>query len=35
MKYQETVLHGFDHVAEGLCGLFVGANAGKMMIMVA
>ena len=34
MKYQETILFGFDKVAEGLIGLFEGKNAGKMMIQV-
>jgi len=34
MKYQETVLDGFDRIPEGLIGLFEGRNAGKMLIKV-
>ena len=34
MKYQETVLDGFDRIPEGLIGLFEGRNAGKMLIRV-
>ncbi len=35
IKYQETILEGFDRAAEGLIGLFSGRNAGKMLIHVA
>jgi len=35
MKYQETVLRGFERAPEGLIGLFSGLNAGKMLIHVA
>jgi NADPH-dependent curcumin reductase CurA len=35
MKYQETVLDGFERAPEGLIGLFEGRNAGKMIIRVA
>jgi len=32
IKYQETILDGFDRAPEGLIGLFEGRNAGKMLI---
>ena len=35
IKYQETVLDGFERAPEGLIGLFEGRNAGKMLIKVA
>jgi NADPH-dependent curcumin reductase CurA len=35
VKYQETVLDGFERAPEGLIGLFDGRNAGKMIIRVA
>ncbi|HLZ83832.1 MAG TPA: NADP-dependent oxidoreductase [Caulobacteraceae bacterium] len=35
IKYQETVLDGFERAPEGLIGLFEGRNAGKMIIRVA
>lgn len=35
IKYQETVLNGFDKAPEGLIGLFEGKNSGKMLINVA
>ena len=35
VKYQETVLDGFERAPEGLIGLFSGMNAGKMLIRVA
>jgi NADPH-dependent curcumin reductase CurA len=35
IKYQETVLDGFDKAPEGLIGLFEGRNSGKMLIHVA
>ena len=35
MKYQETVLDGFERAPEGLIGLFEGRNAGKMIVRVA
>ena len=35
VKYQETILKGFERAAEGLIGLFSGVNSGKMLIHVA
>lgn len=35
IKYQETVLGGFERAPEGLIGLFEGRNNGKMLIHVA
>ncbi len=35
IKYQETVLNGFERAPEGLIGLFEGRNTGKMLINVA
>jgi NADPH-dependent curcumin reductase CurA len=35
VKYQETILDGFERAPEGLIGLFSGVNAGKMLIRVA
>ena len=35
IKYQETVLDGFDRGPEGLIGLFSGMNNGKMIIRLA
>jgi len=35
IKYQETVLDGFQRAPEGLIGLFAGQNAGKMLIHIA
>jgi NADPH-dependent curcumin reductase CurA len=35
LKYQETILDGFERAPEGLIGLFEGRNAGKMLIRVA
>lgn len=34
IKYQETILDGFERAPEGLIGLFEGRNAGKMLIRV-
>jgi hypothetical protein len=34
VKYQETILDGFERAPEGLIGLFEGRNAGKMLIRV-
>jgi NADPH-dependent curcumin reductase CurA len=34
IKYQETVLDGFERAPEGLIGLFSGKNSGKMLIKV-
>jgi NADPH-dependent curcumin reductase CurA len=34
IKYQETVLDGFERAPEGLIGLFEGRNTGKMLIQV-
>lgn len=35
VKYQETVLDGFERAPEGLIGLFEGRNTGKMLIRLA
>ena len=35
VKYEETILDGFERAVEGLIGLFEGRNAGKMLIRVA
>jgi NADPH-dependent curcumin reductase CurA len=35
IKYQETVLEGFERAPEGLIGLFEGRNSGKMLIKIA
>jgi len=35
IKYQETVLEGFERGPEGLIGLFEGRNSGKMLIRLA
>ena len=35
VKYQETILEGFERAPEGLIGLFSGLNNGKMLIRVA
>lgn len=35
VKYQETILEGFERAPEGLIGLFSGLNSGKMLIRVA
>ena len=35
IKYQETILDGFERAPEGLIGLFAGQNAGKMLIHIA
>ncbi|TAJ73843.1 MAG: NADP-dependent oxidoreductase [Phenylobacterium sp.] len=35
IRYQETILDGFERAPEGLIGLFEGRNAGKMLIRVA
>ena len=35
VRYEETILDGFERAAEGLIGLFEGRNAGKMLIRVA
>jgi NADPH-dependent curcumin reductase CurA len=35
IKYEETVLDGFERAPEGLIGLFEGKNTGKMLINVA
>ena len=34
IKYQETVLDGFERAPEGLIGLFSGKNSGKMLIRI-
>ena len=34
IKYQETILDGFERAPEGLIGLFEGKNTGKMLIRV-
>jgi NADPH-dependent curcumin reductase CurA len=35
LKYQETILDGFDRAPEALVGLFEGKNAGKMLVRAA
>nr|QQZ49502.1 hypothetical protein JKL49_21395 [Phenylobacterium glaciei] len=35
IKYQETILDGFERASEGLIGLFEGKNNGKMLIHIA
>ncbi|PZQ63431.1 MAG: NADP-dependent oxidoreductase [Phenylobacterium zucineum] len=35
VKYEETILDGFERAPEGLIGLFEGRNHGKMLIRVA
>ena len=35
VKYQETILDGFDRAPEALIGLFDGRNAGKMLVRLA
>jgi hypothetical protein len=35
VKYQETILDGFERAPEGLIGLFEGRNTGKMLIRLA
>lgn len=35
IKYEETVLQGFERAPEGLIGLFKGENLGKMLIQIA
>jgi len=35
IKYQETILDGFERAPEGLIGLFQGLNTGKMLIRLA
>jgi NADPH-dependent curcumin reductase CurA len=35
IKYEETVLQGFERAPEGLIGLFRGENLGKMLIHIA
>jgi len=35
IRYQETVLEGFERAPEGLIGLFEGRNTGKMLIRAA
>jgi NADPH-dependent curcumin reductase CurA len=35
LKFQETILDGFERAPEGLIGLFEGRNSGKMLIRVA
>jgi NADPH-dependent curcumin reductase CurA len=35
IKYQETILNGFERAPEGLIGLFEGRNSGKMLIHIA
>jgi NADPH-dependent curcumin reductase CurA len=34
IKYQETLLQGFERAPEGLIGLFEGRNTGKMLILI-
>ncbi len=35
LRFEETILDGFERAPEGLIGLFRGANTGKMLIRVA
>ncbi|WP_421936410.1 NADP-dependent oxidoreductase [Phenylobacterium sp.] len=35
LKYQETILDGFERAPEALVGLFSGKNAGKMLVRAA
>jgi NADPH-dependent curcumin reductase CurA len=35
IKYQETILDGFERAPEALIGLFEGRNSGKMLVRVA
>lgn len=35
LKYEETIVDGFDHVVEAFLQLFQGANLGKMLVKVA
>lgn len=35
IKYQETILEGFERAPEALVGLFEGRNAGKMLVRAA
>jgi NADPH-dependent curcumin reductase CurA len=35
VKYQETILDGFERAPEALVGLFEGRNAGKMLVRAA
>ncbi|MBX3485827.1 NADP-dependent oxidoreductase [Phenylobacterium sp.] len=35
IRYQETILDGFDRAPEALVGLFEGRNAGKMLVRAA
>lgn len=35
IKYELSVLNGIDKAAEGMIGLFSGANKGKMLIKLA
>jgi len=35
VKYEETVLDGFDKLPQAMIGLFTGANTGKMVVKVA
>ncbi|MEM9301605.1 MAG: NADP-dependent oxidoreductase, partial [Pseudomonadota bacterium] len=32
VRYRETIIEGFGRLPEALCGLFTGANVGKMMV---
>ncbi len=34
LKYEETVIEGFDHVIDAFLKLFEGANLGKMLVKV-
>jgi NADPH-dependent curcumin reductase CurA len=35
MKYEETVVNGFDHTVDAFLQLFTGGNLGKMLVKVA
>lgn len=35
LKYEETVIEGFENVPDAFLGLFKGANLGKQLVKVA
>jgi NADPH-dependent curcumin reductase CurA len=35
VRYQETILEGFERIPEALIGLFSGTNAGKFLVRAA
>jgi NADPH-dependent curcumin reductase CurA len=34
LKYEETILTGFDRIPEAFIGLFTGRNTGKLLVDV-